>query len=465
MRAVEGDRPGQPQALGQHLDVRSGLAGPGDHHLDDAAPVAGRRVDHHRTRRCHGRSDGRQGLVGQPLPDLAGLGVAVQDGVHHLVDRAGADRVVSGVADQGLPGQSRGRSPARHRSGGTGADSGSAIRSSPVLGPGGGLLDVHPVGADPHQQVRPRTRAELAAPFGQVVAGCVPEVVGQRGDAQVEVALYLVGFGHHPAQPGLGAEVVGAVHHQQRVPGPEEGPELLQVRVQAAYQGLGVLGERGPVAVAGHQVLGPHRRTVRCLPAEGRPVDGGGHPPPHHGLVESGLGQDLGHLGDVAEHVGQVADPGHAAEGGAAADAGLQVPDDGLTGHQELVHEDVPRSEGDPPGGAQGAEPVLVLRSDLQVVVDDRQLAVQEEVAVGAVPLHQVEEAVDQADQFEAEGLERLVPFAVPVGVGDDRDAPGRAGPARWRSPLGDRRTPIGRRSLAGGPGRAHEGIGPYSAS
>ncbi len=61
--------------------------------------------------------DGVDGPLGQPVADLAGLGVAVEDGVDHLVDRAGADGVVGGVADHPLPGHvqkgGRARRPAR----------------------------------------------------------------------------------------------------------------------------------------------------------------------------------------------------------------------------------------------------------------------------------------------------------------------------------------------------------------
>ncbi len=95
--------------------------------------------------------------------------------------------------------------------------------------------------------------------------------------------------------------------------------------------------------------------------------------------------EDLRHLGHVAEHVGQVADFHHPAEIPTASDAGLEIPDDGLAGHQELVHQDVPGTDGDASCRGQGPQPFLVLRPDLEVVVDDRQLPVEQEVGVGAV--------------------------------------------------------------------------------
>ena len=41
------------------------------------------------------------------------------------------------------------------------------------------------------------------------------QVVGERGHLEVEVVLQVVGLGHDPAEPGLGHQVVGAVHAQQ----------------------------------------------------------------------------------------------------------------------------------------------------------------------------------------------------------------------------------------------------------
>ena len=217
--------------------------------------------------------------------------------------------------------------------------------------------------------------------------------------------------------------MVGAVHQQQGIAGVEEGIELLDQGGEPAHQRLGVLGQGGTVAVAGHQVLGPHARSVGRLPPEGGAIDGGRHAPPDHGVLEAGRRQDLGHLGDVAEHVGQVAHVHHAAEVAAPADAGLQVPDDGLARYQELVHQDVPRTDGDPPGGGQRPQPVGVLGTDLQVVVDHRQLPVEEEVGVRDVLLHLVEQGVDGGHQLEPEYLERARTIRGPSGCG---------GPRRW---------------------------------
>ncbi len=166
------------------------------------------------------------------------------------------------------------------------------------------MLDVHPVGADAHQQIGAGAGAELASAGGQGLLGDAGEVVGEGGDGQLEIALERVGLGHHLAQPGLWSMVIGPVHHQQGVVRTEVPVELLDEGVQPAHQGLGVIGERGAVPVPGHQVLGPHRGAVRGLPPEGGVVHRGRDTAPHHGVLEARLRQDLGHLGDVPEHVG-----------------------------------------------------------------------------------------------------------------------------------------------------------------
>ena len=62
------------------------------------------------------------------------------------------------------------------------------------------------------------------------------------------------------------------------------------------------------------------------------------------------------------------------------------------------------------------------LGSHLEVVVDDRGLSVEQEARVREVRLEQRQQRVEQLDEPHAERLERRVPLAVPVRVGNDRD-------------------------------------------
>ena len=273
-------------------------------------------------------------------------------------------------------------------------------------------------------RLAPPPRAQLAAPCRELVVRCSGKVLSERRDLELQLRLHLVHLGDHLPEPGLRVLVVGPVHDQHGFTFAQEGAELVDQRTQPSEEALGVVGEGGSIAVAGHEVLGPHGRAVWGVPDEGSSIDRRGHAAPDHGVGETGLTEDLRHLGHVTEHVGQVADLHVTAKGRGPADAGLEVANDGLTRDQELVHEDVPGAERDAAGGGQLAQPAFCLGPDLEVVVDHRQLAVEEERTVGAVALHLVEQVVDQADQLESECLERLVPLTVPVGVGDDGDPP-----------------------------------------
>ena len=85
------------------------------------------------------------------------------------------------------------------------------------------------------------------------------------------------------------------------------------------------------------------------------------------------------------------------------------------------------------PGLDERADARLGGRTQLQVVVDERDLSVERE-AESLVTLELVERFVKHLHQVRAEDLERLVPFAIPVRVGDERDSRGRHAP--YNAPL-----------------------------
>ena len=215
--------------------------------------------------------------------------------------------------------------------------------------------------------------------------------------------------------------MVRTVHAEQVVD--QERLDLLDQVGGAADERLGVVGQRRPVPVADGEVLGPHGRPVGRLPDEGVLGDGRGHAAPDDSMGEPRLAEDLRHLRDVAEHVGEIADVHDTPEGGAPDDAHLQVPEDRLTRGQELVHEDVPGPHADPPGRGQGPQPRFGLRPHFEVVVDHRHLAVQHEVGIAGVGLEEREQCVEHVHQIEPKLLVGLVPLAVPVRVRDDGDA------------------------------------------
>ena len=122
----------------------------------------------------------------------------------------------------------------------------------------------------------------------------------------------------------------------------------------------------------------------------------------------------------MTERVGDVADHHLRAEFTAGAVALQQVADGGLRADQEFVRQDVPGADQDASFLDKAAQVGLALRADLQVVVEDDGLSVEHEVPVILVVFKNVKQAVNQVDELQAELLEGEVPFAVPVGVGDE---------------------------------------------
>ena len=316
--------------------------------LDDAAAAAGRRVHDHRRAPVdrHGRAQRAEGPLGQALGDLGGLGVAVEDGVAHLVDRAGADGVVGAVADHLEPGpvEQRGRPVAGRQ------EQGRQRLGQPLegpLGPSRGLLHVDAVGGHAHEQVGPCPRAQLPGPAGQAIGGRAGHVLGQRrrSAARSRGPRALASATTRPSH-GWGSR--WSVPFIQRIGPTSRSPCSSANSSMRRTSSLASLGSCGAVAVALGQVLGPHRGAVGSGPPEAAAVDGRGDAPPHDGVLEPELAQELGHLGDVAEHVGEVADVHGAPEAGGDPQPPLQVAHEGLARHEELVGQRVPGAHGDP---------------------------------------------------------------------------------------------------------------------
>src|SRR5207244_1127956 len=75
------------------------------------------------------------------------------------------------------------------------------------------------------------------------------------------------------------------------------------------------------------------------------------------GVVDAEAAQDLRHLGEVAELVGEVADLQGAAKGGGDAVADQQAAEGRLAAGEELVVQLVPGADGDPAGAVVFFEP------------------------------------------------------------------------------------------------------------
>ncbi len=206
---------------------------------------------------------------------------------------------------------------------------------------------------------------DLSSPchVGSAVAWRVLEVRGQRRHLDVELVLQRVRFRDHLPEEPLRSEVVGAVHDQDRGSSASMREPCASIHpCNRSSNPFASSGRTAPLPYPVGQVLRPHRASVRARPPERRAIDRAGHAAPDDRVVEAELAQDLWHLRDVAEHVGQVARPHRAPEACGAVEAELQVPDDRLARDEELVHEDVPRPHGDAAAGGEAAETAPRLR-------------------------------------------------------------------------------------------------------
>ncbi len=168
------------------------------------------------------------------------------------------------------------------------------------------------------------------------------------------------------------------------------------------------------------EVQGQHLGAVGCGPAELRLRHLGPDAPPDEHGVEAEAAQDGGQVRDVAEGVGRVAHHHRPPVGARRADPEHQVADVRLTADQELVRKHVVGAGEEAAFAHQPLDGRPAVGPHLQVVVDRDGLAVHHEVPVLRVAVKKVEQRVHHADEADAELLERCVPLAVPVRVGDD---------------------------------------------
>ncbi len=199
--------------------------------------------------------------------------------------------------------------------------------------------------------------------------------------------------------------MVVPVHREQRVVAVERPQRLLQGD-DLVHQPLRV-GEHMPgVPVPPRQVLGANNGPVGRLPRERVSVDRRRDAAPHQGLFDACQPQDLRHLRDVAEHVRQVADSHRAAELVSASKPVFEVADDRLARDEELVDEREPRADYQAALSDEGSDPRRCLRPNLEVVVDDAELAVEGE-DVPRVVLQQVRATGRRAQRASAENSGR----------------------------------------------------------
>ena len=215
--------------------------------------------------------------------------------------------------------------------------------------------------------------------------------------------------------------MVGAVHRQHDRP----RLERCQVRDDATCpreQLFDGFRQRGSVPVRRDEVRRAHARTVRGFPMELRTIDRAWNAAPHRGFGEPTEPQYLWHLCDVPERVGDVAEALRPAQRVRPRRALLQVAHDRLGRAQELVHEDAPRPDAEPPVLHLARDVLFGAGADLEVVLDRGDLTVEVEVTEPGVGVQNVEQLVHRVHELQPVALERLVPLSVPVRMRDDVD-------------------------------------------
>ena len=193
------------------------LADAVEHQLHQPAPRAGRRVDDDRT---GDRDRGAQGGEGRAVsPSAIRLASAYRTSTASTTSSAEQAQIESWAALRTTSVHASRSSAAGQRSESTKrADSGSAVRSSARSARAAACF------TSTRLDVTPISRLARAPERSSPVHDGRPTVERWRGsgegdDLQPMVDAEPVGFGHDPAQPGLGRLMVVAVHPQQRAGG------------------------------------------------------------------------------------------------------------------------------------------------------------------------------------------------------------------------------------------------------
>src|SRR6185369_11609408 len=100
--------------------------------------------------------------------------------------------------------------------------------------------------------------------------------------------------------------------------------------------------------------------------------------------------------------------------------AAQQVADQRLAADEKLVGHYVPRTDENAALFNRLPQPRLLLRPDLEVVLEDDGLAVEMEILVVGIGIEQIEQPIDERDEPEAELFVREVPLTIPMRVRHD---------------------------------------------
>jgi hypothetical protein len=347
---------------------------------------------------------------------VLGLGQPGADLLRRLVRARADDRVVRRRLHDLAPGEREERRFQRRVVAAPAGEETLGVVDGP-FGDGHGPLELRAHRQHAGQNVSAHVAAQLTADgLGHLVAGVRGDVLLDGGD--VYAAAGALGRTQPRSEARVGRGVVGADHGEHRVGAPAVGRHP-RVVGQRPVDHRGHQDHVEAVVVAVEEELGADRRAVGRFPAERVTGDGARHTAPEGGVLDAGSAQDLRHLRDVAEHVGQIAQRHGTAQRGRVRPAELEISDDRLAGAEELVEQDVPGAEREPARLGELAHLLAPLGPDLQVVEDRRRLTVHGELE-RALVFCGGQDHVERLHEAVAEDLERLVPLTVPVEMWDE---------------------------------------------
>jgi len=433
------------------IDYLQGLRAGGQVHrgVDDAAVAVRRGVENRQ--RCKltvfsaGGSvdrdlEGVQRLFRELFADLIHLVKTADHVIVGGINRTAADGVVRMVAEEQLPGLVHHRTGVIDAAGGLRAGGrGEGVRAAGLqFRPGRewlhpafeqvlriviALLDPHPGGKHRRQHVRLFGIAQFAPDGleGDVLGGDFlrdrSQVSRQSGMDGFTVGLIVfIKVAQVFRQLGARLKVVTAAHHQSVRTG-IIGLQPVGFGIERAERLVQVCGwPIGGIAVAVVKMRQQHTGAIRSDPVEqrGRAFR---HAAPEAGGVHVETVKYLRQLRKVPEGVGDIAD--HHALSKELADVlpNQQIAHDRFRRNQEFIGKDIPGTDQDAFFLDILLQARQVCHADLQIILEDDRLPVQHKMQILRVLVQDGQEFVHEVNQLQAELLEGLIPFAVPVGV------------------------------------------------
>src|SRR5262245_5221286 len=153
---------------------------------------------------------------------------------------------------------------------------------------------------------------------------------------------------------------------------------------------------------------------------------------PHNAVLHTELPAERGQDGRVTESVRRVHDVEPSTEAFRIGRAEQQIPDQRLTGWNELVGQHIPGTDLQAARFHERLDVVLALRAHAHIILDEHGLPVEQEGAHGGIILEPLDQVIEGRDQARMERRTRQEPLAVPMRVRYEmKDVGGHGGLSR----------------------------------